>query len=106
MTARQYHLHGGKKGAALAVRVIPMSERDEIVDVHADGTVYIRLKAPMLARKENQALAAFLAEILGVPKSKIEVVAGLDGQDKLVSVLEMEPEGVQRKIMAHLTEKN
>lgn len=106
MTARQYHLHGGKKGAALAVRVIPLAERDEIVEVQADGTVHIRLKVSMLGGKENQALAGFLAKILGVPKSKIEVVAGLEGQDKLVSVLEMEPEDVQRKIMAYVLGEN
>jgi uncharacterized protein (TIGR00251 family) len=99
MAVREYHLHGGKKGAALAIRVIPLASRDEIAGVLGDGTIRIRLKAAPVEGKENQALADFLAKILGVPKMNIEVVAGINGQDKLVSVLNMDPEEVQAKIL-------
>lgn len=102
MAVRDFHLHGGKKGAALAIRVIPLAGKDEIGAIQADGTIQVRLKTPPVEGKENKALADFLAGVLGVPNANIEVVAGINGQDKLVSVLDMDPEGVQRKILERM----
>jgi uncharacterized protein YggU (UPF0235/DUF167 family) len=47
-------------------------------------------------------LRSFLADVIGVPKSKIEIVAGTTGRDKLVSILDMDAEAVHRKILEHL----
>ncbi len=102
MSPRNFHLHDGKKGAALAIRVTPRARRNEIVEILSDGTVRIRLTAPPVEDKANQALVKFLAEILAVPTSRIEIVAGISGRDKLVSILEMEVEDVHRKILDHL----
>jgi len=102
MSARKYHLHGGQRGAALAVRVTPRASRDEIAEILNDGTVRIRLTAPPVEGKANEALRSFLAEIIGVPRSKIEIVAGATGRDKLVSILDMDAEAVHRKILEHL----
>jgi uncharacterized protein (TIGR00251 family) len=102
MSDRKYHLHGGQKGAALAVRVTPRASRNEIVEILNDGTVRVRLTAPPVEGKANEALRAFLADVIGVPRSKIEIVAGLSGRDKLVSILDMEAETVHRKILEHL----
>lgn len=102
MASRKYHLHDGKKGAALAVRVIPRAQTNEIAEVLPNGTVRIRLTAPPVDGQANQALAKFLSKMLGVPKSSIEIIAGLSGRDKLVSVLDMDPESVQEKILANL----
>ena len=46
MHARRFHLHDGKKGSALAVRVTPRASRNEIVEILSDGTVKIRLTSP------------------------------------------------------------
>ena len=46
MASRSYHLHDGKKGAALAVRVTPRASKNEIVDILSDGTVKVHLTAP------------------------------------------------------------
>ncbi len=102
MSARKYHLHNGQIGSALAVRVTPRASRNEIAEILSDGTVRIRLTAPPVEGKANEALRAFLAEIIGVPRSKIEIVAGDTGRDKLVSILDMDAEAVHRKILEHL----
>ena len=39
MAPRDFHLHDGKKGAALALRVTPRASKNEIVEVLSDGTV-------------------------------------------------------------------
>jgi len=102
MAPRKFHLHDGKKGAALAIRVTPRARRNEIVEILSDGTVRIRLTASPIEDKANQALLKFLADILAVTPSRIEIVAGETGRDKLVSILDMEAEDVHRIILNHL----
>jgi uncharacterized protein len=102
MSPRTFHLHDGKKGSALAVRVTPRASKDEIVEVLSDGTVKVHLTAPPVEGKANEALVKFLAEVLGVAPTRIEVVAGASGRDKLISVLEMDTATVHQKIVDHL----
>lgn len=102
MEARNRRLTGGKRGAALAIRVTPRARHNEIVEVLADHTIKIRLTAPPVEGKANEALVKFLAEILNVSKSRIEIVAGETGRDKLVSVIDMPAAEAQARILAQL----
>lgn len=102
MPQRKFHLHDGKKGSALAVRVTPRASRNEVVDVMADGTIKIHIAAPPVDGEANEKLLRYLAEILNVAKSRIEIVAGATGRDKLVSVLDMDAETAHKRILAHL----
>lgn len=102
MGTQKFHLHDGKKGAALAIRVTPRASRNEIAEVLSDGTVRIRLTAPPVEGKANEALVKFLADILDVAPSRIEIVAGVTGRDKLVSILELDAETVHQKILHQL----
>jgi uncharacterized protein (TIGR00251 family) len=102
MARRKYHLHDGKKGAALAIRVTPRARRNEVAGILNDGTIRIRLTAPPVEGKANEALVKFLSSILGISKSRIEIVAGQTGRDKLVSLLDMNPETAQQKILESL----
>ena len=102
MPKRNFHLHDGKRGSALAVRVTPRASHNKITEVMADGTVRIHIAAPPAEGDANRALIVFLAEILGVPKSRLEIVAGLSGRDKLISVLEMDAETAHKRILAHI----
>jgi hypothetical protein len=99
MNERAYHLHDGKRGAALAVRVTPRASRNEIVDVLSDGTVKVHLTAPPVEGKANEALLKFLAQALDVPVSSLDIVAGASGRDKLVSVIGMDPQTLHKKIV-------
>ncbi|RPH74383.1 DUF167 domain-containing protein [bacterium] len=75
----------GLGGAAITVRVTPRAKKNQISAILADGTIKIHLTAPPVDGKANQALIAFLSEISGLPESKIEIVAGLTGRNKLVA---------------------
>lgn len=99
---REFRFHDGRKGSALAIRVTPRASRNEIAEVLHDGTIRIRLAAPPVEGKANEALIDFLAEILNVPRSHIEIVAGHTGRDKLVSIQDMDPEEAHRRILEHL----
>jgi hypothetical protein len=103
MPRRKYHLHDGRKGAALAVRVTPRASRNRITEVLSDGTVKIHLTAAPTEGQANEALVKFLGEILDVAPSKIEIVAGTTGRDKLVSVLDVSASELHQKIIANIS---
>ena len=102
MVDRKFNLHSGQKGSALAVRVTPRASRNEIVEVLDDGTIKVRIAAPPSDEEANTALIEFLAEILGVPKSRLDIVAGEAGRDKLIAVVDMDVETAHQRILAHL----
>ncbi len=103
MTPKEVRLHGGRKGSALGVRVIPRAARNEIAEILHDGTIRIRLKTAPKEKEINQSLSEFLSNILDVSVDRIEVVAGQSGRDKLVSILDMDALTAQRKIIQNLT---
>jgi uncharacterized protein len=103
MTPREFHLHDGKKGAALALRVTPRASKNEIVEVLSDGTVKIHLTAPPVEGKANEALLKFLSDILDVPVSCLDIVAGAGGRDKLISVTDMDASVLHKKIVEHIS---
>jgi len=102
MAPRRYHLHDAKAGAALAVRVTPRASRNRITEVLGDGTVKIQLTAPPVDGEANAKLIEFLAEVLNVPKSHVEIVAGTTGRDKLVTVTGINTATVHERILASL----
>ncbi len=102
MPKRDFHLHDGKLGSAIAIRVTPRASGNKITEVLDDGTVKIHLAAPPVDNEANEQLIAFLSEVLSVAKSRIEIVAGATGRDKLVSVLDMDNETVHQRLIAHL----
>ena len=102
MSERKYQLHNGQKGAALAIRVTPKASRNEISEVTGDGTIKVRLTEAIAEGKANTALVGFLAEVLKIPTTKIEIVAGASGRDKLVSILDLDADTVHARILEHL----
>lgn len=101
MSERNYHLHDGKKGAALAIRITPRATSNQVADILHDGTVRIRLNAAP-GNEANSVLKKFLSSILDVPVSDIDVIAGENGHDKLVSILNLNSEATHKKIIEHL----
>ena len=102
MSDRKFNLHDGKKGSALAIRVTPRASRNEIVELLEDGTIKVRIAAPPSDNEANETLINFLSEVLGVPKSRLDIVAGTSGRDKLVSVMDMDAETAHQRILAHV----
>jgi uncharacterized protein YggU (UPF0235/DUF167 family) len=88
MTAnRKFEITDARGGAAFTVRVVTRALNTEMMGVQEDGTLRIRLKAPSAGDPvANEELLDFLAEKLEVEKKKIEIVAGANGREKLVSV--------------------
>jgi uncharacterized protein (TIGR00251 family) len=72
-------------GCTLTLRVHPGARKNGVTGVHADA-VKIALTAPPVDGKANEALIAFLAETLRLPRARIAIVAGLTGRAKTVRI--------------------
>ncbi len=82
----QPFLHAQKDGAVIVdVHVMPNAARTQIQGLH-DGALRVRLHAPPVDGKANLALQAWLAEVLGVPKSAVELVRGASARRKQLRV--------------------
>jgi len=102
MSNRKFQMHGGQKGSALAIRVTPRASSNEIAEVLDDGTIRVRLAAPPTDDEANEALITYLSEILGVAESRLDIVAGNIGRDKLISIVDMDVDTAHQRILAHL----
>ena len=69
----------------LEVHVQPGAKRSEFAGQHG-GRVKIRLAAPALENRANQALIEFLAAHYRVPKGSVRIQAGLKSRDKRVVI--------------------
>jgi uncharacterized protein len=71
--------------AELQVRLQPRARRDEVVGERG-GAVAIRVTAPPVDGKANDALCRLIAKAAGVAPSKVTIVRGHGSRDKVVRV--------------------
>jgi uncharacterized protein len=71
--------------ADLAIRVQPRAKRDEVAGERG-GAVVIRVVAPPVDGKANEAAIRLIAARVGVPRSAIRIVRGESARDKLVRI--------------------
>jgi uncharacterized protein len=82
----------------IAVRVIPRSPRTRIDGMRGDAFL-IRLAAPPVEGAANEALVAFLAEHLDLPRRNIRIVSGDRSRDKRVAVTGLDPETIAARLL-------
>jgi hypothetical protein len=73
------------QGVTLRVRVQPRSSRNALGG-EREGALLVRLTAPPVEGRANQALARLLADVLDIPPSAVRLVRGDSGRDKLVAI--------------------
>ncbi len=96
------HLNANGSGAAITVRITPRASRNEIHEVLNDGTLKIRLIASSES-EINQQLVQFVAGVVGAPVDMVEIVAGATSNDKLISILGLNPREVHEKVLKALS---
>ena len=69
----------------LSVRVQPRASRDEVAGV-MDGALKIRLRAPAVENRANEALVEFLAGLLKTPKSAVRIRGGAQSRIKHIEI--------------------
>ena len=75
-----------REGAViLLVRVQPRASKDEIAG-EINGALKIRLRAPAVEDRANEALVEFLAELLKTPKSAVRILSGDRSRTKRIEI--------------------
>jgi len=69
----------------LPVRVQPRASKDEIAGVMG-GALKVRLRAPAVEDRANEALCEYLAELLKTPKAAVRILSGHHSRSKRVEV--------------------
>jgi uncharacterized protein len=72
-------------GVIFAVRVIPRGSRNAIEGAYGEA-LKVRLSAPALENRANEALRRLLAECLNVPMAAVRIVAGEKSRTKRISI--------------------
>ena len=78
-----------------AVRVQPRASRDEIVG-EWNGALKIRLTAPPVDDRANEALCRLLAARLNVPVAAVRIISGARSRNKRVEVQGVSAEQVRK----------
>ncbi|HET8953315.1 MAG TPA: DUF167 domain-containing protein [Solirubrobacteraceae bacterium] len=84
-------------GVELRVRVTARASRDELAGLR-DGVLHVRVTAPPVDGKANQAVCRLIARAVGVGRTGVTVVRGERSRDKVVNIEGLEPEAVHRAL--------
>jgi uncharacterized protein (TIGR00251 family) len=97
----KFKISSAEGGAAFGVRVVPRASKNEISGRHGEA-IRIRLTAPPVEGAANAALLDFLAAVLSVRRSQIEILSGQTSRDKIVCVVGLLPQEVEARLGEHL----
>jgi len=81
----------------LEVRVQPRARRDEIAG-ERDGLLLVRVTAPPVDGRANEAVRKLLAKRLGVAPGRVAVVRGAGARNKLIEVDGLDSAALRRAL--------
>ena len=75
-----------RDGAVIfSVRVQPRASKDEIAG-ELEGALKVRLRAPAVENRANEALVEFMAQLLKRPRSAVRILSGERSRTKRVEI--------------------
>jgi uncharacterized protein (TIGR00251 family) len=78
----------------ITVRLQPRAKREEVVG-ERDGVIVIRVTAPPVDGKANQALCRLIAKRAGVAPARVEIVRGHAAREKVIRVAGVEDDALR-----------
>lgn len=76
-------------GVRIVLHVSPGAKRTEVLGLHGDA-LKMRLQAPPIEGRANEALIRYLSDILGVPRSAITLTHGQTSRRKMLEIRDVE----------------
>ena len=83
--------------ARLKIRVIPNAKKSEFAG-YREGELVLRLNAPAIEGKANQAAVEFLSRNFGVSRSAVMLVGGERSRHKIFQIVGLERSDLERKL--------
>jgi len=85
-------------GVIIAVHAVPRAAQDAVQGLHGD-TLKIRLHAPPVDGKANEALISFLSKRLNIPKNNITLKSGLNQRRKIISISGISKSEIEKRFL-------
>jgi hypothetical protein len=85
MGEKDWQVREKQNGLEVPLHVQVRARRNEIAGLH-DGALKLRISAPRVDDAANRAIIAFFASLLGIPKSKLQIVSGQKSRDKVLRI--------------------
>lgn len=80
-----------EKGIILNLYIQPRASKNQVCGIQ-DNALKIRLTSPPVDGAANRLCREFLADLLGVPKSAVEIISGDTSRHKRVRITSDKPE--------------
>lgn len=86
-------------GVVVEIVLQPRASRNELAGVQG-GRLKIKITAPPVEGMANKKLCEFLADVMGIGKQRVQVIAGQAARIKRVKISDVSLDEVGRKLLA------
>ena len=86
----------------IPLRVQLNAARNELVGF-ANGVLKIKVAAPPVKGKANEALIAFLSKVLGISKGSLSIVSGHTSRNKVIAIAGLSQDEIIKRLTAELS---
>lgn len=87
--------------ALLKLRVVPNARRSEVVGEYGEA-IKLKVAAPAVDGKANEALLEYVADQLGVSRRALELVSGEKSRDKAIAIEGLDLSEARSRLLAKL----
>jgi uncharacterized protein len=91
------------EGIVLRIHVQPGAGRSAVVGRHGDA-LQVRVAAPPVAGRANEATRSLLAEALGLPEADVELTSGQSSRAKRFRLKGLDAEEAEKRLRVALDE--
>jgi uncharacterized protein (TIGR00251 family) len=91
-----------KSGCIIDVHAQPQARKNEVVGLHNDR-LKVKIKSPPVDGKANECLTEFIAELLNLNRSAVELIKGETSRQKQLLIHGMNPETAEALLFKRTT---
>lgn len=95
-------IRSDRNGCIIEVHAQPQARKNEVVGLHNDR-LKIKIKSPPVDGKANECLTEFIAELLNLNRSRVELIKGETSRQKQLLIHQMSPEQVENLLLKRTT---
>lgn len=96
------HIREDNDGVLFWITVKPRSKRNEVIAAAQEQAITVRVTAPPVEGKANEACRTLLAKVLGISKTSVTIRTGEASARKLIHCKHISPQEVQDRLQEAL----
>lgn len=86
-------------GVTITVHAMPRAAKDAVQGLHGDA-LKIRLHAPPVDGRANEALISFLSKMLNIPKGNIALKSGFGQRRKIITINGISKSEIEKRLLS------